>query len=95
MTPEDMDIFLDLRQGTSRLALSGLHSVLKVPSIQPIVGDKVSVEALHASLSDYLGDARRSGPWCISMPWLYFDYLYCTIRLLSLPPTDSIGYLKK
>ncbi|KAJ6602089.1 hypothetical protein DFH09DRAFT_1481343, partial [Mycena vulgaris] len=44
---------------------------------------------LHASLGDYLGDARRSGRWCVSRPWLQHDLLHCMIGCLSSPPMSA------
>ncbi|KAJ7478120.1 hypothetical protein FB451DRAFT_181824 [Mycena latifolia] len=83
--PEEMDSLLDLRPGTSRLALRGLHSLFYVPLIRLRFGFVEAVRPLHASLSDYLGDLRRSGKWCVSSPWLGSDYIHCVIRLLSSP----------
>ncbi|KAJ7478138.1 hypothetical protein FB451DRAFT_1131492 [Mycena latifolia] len=87
MDPEQMDSLLDLRPGTSRLALRGLHSLFHVPLIRLRFGLFEAVRPLHASLGDYLEDSRRSGKWCVSTPWLASDYLHCMIRLLSSPPT--------
>ncbi|KAJ7473223.1 hypothetical protein FB451DRAFT_1133768 [Mycena latifolia] len=85
MDPEQMDSLLVLRPGTSRLALRGLHSLFHVPPICGRFKYDGEVHALHASLSDYLADSRRSGKWCVSTPWLASDYLHCVIRLLSSP----------
>ncbi|KAJ7117025.1 hypothetical protein C8R44DRAFT_925889 [Mycena epipterygia] len=85
MDPEEIDMVLDLRRGTCRLVLRGLHSLFNVPPIQTRFSLRKSINFLHASLSDYLGDSRRSGPWCVSLPWLQTDSLHCLIRLLSSP----------
>ncbi|KAJ7450150.1 hypothetical protein FB451DRAFT_723530 [Mycena latifolia] len=85
MDPEQMDSLLDLRPGTSRLALRGLHSLFHVPPICTRFGAQDYVRPLHASLGDYLEDSRRSGKWCVSTLWLASDYLHCVIRLLSSP----------
>ncbi|KAJ7450137.1 hypothetical protein FB451DRAFT_1101950, partial [Mycena latifolia] len=83
--PEEMDSLLDLRLGTSHLALRGLHSLFHIPLIRARFDSRDFVRPLHASLGDYLEDSRRSGKWCISTPWLASDYLHCVIRLLSSP----------
>ncbi|KAJ7450141.1 hypothetical protein FB451DRAFT_1146427 [Mycena latifolia] len=85
MDPEQMDSQLDLRPGTSRLALRGLHSLFHVPPICARFDNPHYVRPLHASLGDYLEDSRRSGKWCVSTPWLASDYIHCVIRLLSSP----------
>ncbi|KAJ7478115.1 hypothetical protein FB451DRAFT_181805 [Mycena latifolia] len=85
MDPEQMDSLLDLRLGTSRLALRGLHSLFDIPLICARFDFCDTVHPLHASLGDYLEDSRRSGKWCVSAPWLASDYVHCVIRLLSSP----------
>ncbi|KAJ7473206.1 hypothetical protein FB451DRAFT_1133756 [Mycena latifolia] len=85
MDPEQMDSLLDLRRGTSRLALRGLHSVFHVPPMRTRFGDWNATNPLHSSLSDYLSDSRRSGKWCVATPWLFSEYLRCVVRLLSSP----------
>lgn len=87
LDPEETDTLLELRPGTSRLTLRGLHSLFTVPPLAPPrFGLHRPVASLHASFGDYLGDARRSGPWCVSLPWLLLDALHCTIRGLSTRP---------
>ncbi|KAJ7729847.1 hypothetical protein DFH07DRAFT_994485 [Mycena maculata] len=61
--PEEIDLLLDLRPGTSRLILRGLHSLFFVPLIRHRLAYRMGVQFLHASFSDYLCDARRSGQW--------------------------------
>ncbi|KAF7369419.1 hypothetical protein MVEN_00271100 [Mycena venus] len=88
--PEEIDLLLVLPRGTSRLALRGLHSLLKVPPVGTRFSLRHRVGVLHASFADYLGDPRRSKGWCLALPWLHSDFLHCMIRLLaSPPPTDS------
>ncbi|KAJ7020319.1 hypothetical protein C8F04DRAFT_1275220 [Mycena alexandri] len=87
--PEAIDLLLDLRRGTSRLALHGLHSLLKVPPVGTWFSFRDRVEVLHASFADYLADPRRSAGWCVSLPWLHSDILHCMIRLLSSPPPTT------
>ncbi|KAJ7098978.1 hypothetical protein C8R44DRAFT_947690 [Mycena epipterygia] len=93
IAPEELDMLLDLRRGTCRLVLRGLHSLFDVPPIRTRFSARVPIWVLHASLSDYLGDSRRSGPWCVSLPWLQTDYIHCMIQLLSsrLPTEFASG----
>ncbi|KAJ7190616.1 hypothetical protein GGX14DRAFT_381988 [Mycena pura] len=94
MDPEEIDLLLNLRPGTSRLQLRGLHSLLEVPTLRTLLAIPRPVAFLHASFHDFLGDKRRSRSWCVSQPWLESDHLYCMIRLLSSPPlTDSVWTL--
>ncbi|KAJ6527325.1 hypothetical protein DFH09DRAFT_1094824 [Mycena vulgaris] len=63
--PEELDLLLNLRAGTCRLILRCLHSLLNVPLIRTRFGKRKAIRTLHASLGDYLSDARRSGRWRI------------------------------
>ncbi|KAJ6530483.1 hypothetical protein DFH09DRAFT_1285032 [Mycena vulgaris] len=67
--PEDIDALLTLRPGTTRLMLRGLHSIFRVPPVRGRFEDNRGVNQLHASLDDYLGDARRS-----ELPFLGLSY---------------------
>ncbi|KAJ7731026.1 hypothetical protein B0H16DRAFT_1696780 [Mycena metata] len=90
LDPENIDMLLHLRDGTCRLILRRLHSLLDVPRIRTRFGLRNPISILHASFRDYLSDARRSGRWCISVPWLPPDWLHYMLHLLSTPPqTDS------
>ncbi|KAJ7925368.1 hypothetical protein B0H13DRAFT_1130586 [Mycena leptocephala] len=90
--PENMDIFLDLRRGTCRLVLRGLHSLLDVPPNRGRVPLWTrDVGPLHASFIDYLGDSRRSGRWCVSIHSLHSNYLHSIIRLLSYSPPTHLA----
>ncbi|KAJ7478217.1 hypothetical protein FB451DRAFT_1556981 [Mycena latifolia] len=92
--PEEIDMLLVFRPGTARLTLRGLHSILHVPPICTVFDRELEVHPLHASLPDYLADVRRSGQWCLRIPWLLSDYLSCTLRLLASPRTnDAIRHL--
>ncbi|KAJ7852413.1 hypothetical protein B0H13DRAFT_2084024 [Mycena leptocephala] len=82
---EDVDIVLGLSQGTSRLMLRALHSLVQVPPIQIPMVEEEFVYSLHASFPDFLCDARRSMKWCIVDPWLRVDLLESVIRFLSNP----------
>ncbi|KAJ6527341.1 hypothetical protein DFH09DRAFT_163552 [Mycena vulgaris] len=83
--PEELDILLNLRAGTCRLILRCLHSLLNVPRIRTRFGRSGFIRTLHASLGDYLSDARRSGQWCVSSPWLEQECLHRILHLLSTP----------
>ncbi|KAF7369413.1 AAA-16 domain-containing protein [Mycena venus] len=87
--PEEIDLLLDLRRGTSRLALRCLHSLLMVPPIRTRFGMRPEIKMFHASFTDFLGDPRRSKGWCVSLPRLHSDFLHCMIRLLSSPPSTN------
>ncbi|KAJ6530510.1 hypothetical protein DFH09DRAFT_1370715 [Mycena vulgaris] len=89
LDPEEIDALLTLRPGTTRLMLRGLQSIFYVPPVRGRCGYRRRVEHLHASLGDYLGDARRSGLLCVSPPWLQHDLLYCMIGCLSSPPMSA------
>ncbi|KAJ7906719.1 hypothetical protein B0H13DRAFT_1471023, partial [Mycena leptocephala] len=87
LNPEEIDLLLDLRHGTSRLMLRSLHSLLKVPPIFSRFNTFQGIQVNHASFTDFLGDPRRSKGWCVALPWLHSDFLHCMIRLLSSPPS--------
>ncbi|KAJ7438682.1 hypothetical protein B0H11DRAFT_1752630, partial [Mycena galericulata] len=81
LNPEDIDIALQLRSGTSRLALRGLHSVMSVPV--PFIGRRSLVKWLHASLQDFLIDATRSSAFCVANRELDCDLVRGMIRAFS------------
>jgi hypothetical protein len=83
MRPEHVETLLRLRPGTSRLALRTLHSLFYVPPVYTRFSCPGNV---HLLLGDYLGDPRRPGRWCVSIPRLHLDFLHCALRLLSSPP---------
>ncbi|KAJ7035378.1 hypothetical protein C8F04DRAFT_1098243 [Mycena alexandri] len=89
INPEEIDALLDLPPNTSRRNLGRLHSLVHVPPICRPFGLHRRVKLLHASFADYLGDPRRSKGWCVSLPWLESDNLFCMIRLLSSPPLTN------
>ncbi|KAJ7257047.1 hypothetical protein C8J57DRAFT_1185914 [Mycena rebaudengoi] len=86
LDPEEIDTLLMLRSGATRLMLRGLHSLFYVPPVRSLFGYPNGVRILHASFGDHLGDPRRSGPWCVSLPRLQDDLLHSTVRFLSSPP---------
>ncbi|KAJ7926419.1 hypothetical protein B0H13DRAFT_2653849 [Mycena leptocephala] len=96
MDPEEIDMLLGLRLGTTRSRLRGLHSLFAVPPIRPRFafrreyGFFRAVTVLHASLGDYLTDPRRSGRWCLSVPSLESELLHCTVCLLGSPPPTPL-----
>lgn len=81
--PEEVDLILQLREGTSRRILSGLCSLLHVPKLSTRFSQRSAVKFLHASFHDFLCDERRSGRWCVATSWLESDCLGCMIHLLS------------
>ncbi|KAJ7918281.1 hypothetical protein B0H13DRAFT_2187818, partial [Mycena leptocephala] len=85
LDPEQIDILLHLRDGTCRLILRRLYSLIAVSPIQTRFCIRHPIEVLHASFGDYLSDARRSRRWCISLPWLQADSLHCILHLLATP----------
>ena len=55
--PALLDIFLSYKPGTTRMTLSDLHSILRLPPAKEKEGE---IKIMHASLSDFLLDADRS-----------------------------------
>ncbi|KAJ7660285.1 hypothetical protein DFH06DRAFT_1326417 [Mycena polygramma] len=86
--PEEIDLVLQLRAGTSRLVLRGLHSLLSVPPVRTI-GLRYTVELLHASLGDFLHDPARSSNLCIGTPELDFALVGTMSTFLSSAPHDT------
>ncbi|KAJ7227773.1 hypothetical protein C8J57DRAFT_1534843 [Mycena rebaudengoi] len=95
--PEDVDIILGLRPGRSRLMLRGLQALLSVPEHQTpeIFRSSLGVGTSHTTFSDYLHDPRRSGNWCIEIPWLHRDMLESIIRFLSNPDFTNCITLRR
>jgi len=62
--PDILDHFLTYRAGETRAILSDLHSILYIPSKEDRKGE---IRILHASLSDFLFDAKRSGRFFIDL----------------------------
>jgi len=60
--PDILDGFFPYRPGQTRAILSDLHSIIYVP---PKEDKKGEIRILHASLSDFLLDAKRSGRFFI------------------------------
>jgi hypothetical protein len=72
--PEEIDIGLQVRAGTSRLILRGLHSLVSVAPVRTI-GFRHTVTLLHASLGDFLLDPARSSELCVTAPaWILSSY---------------------
>ncbi|KAJ7636401.1 hypothetical protein FB45DRAFT_1055828 [Roridomyces roridus] len=63
LNPEQIDMVLQLRKGTS---LCGLHSLLELPPVRVFYNRVPPVKLLHASFGDFLVDAQRSASFCIS-----------------------------
>ncbi|KAJ7660279.1 hypothetical protein DFH06DRAFT_393013 [Mycena polygramma] len=87
--PEEIDLALQLRAGTSRLVLRGLHSLLSVPPVRT-VGLRRPVKVLHASMSDFLRDPARSSDLCITTPELESGLVCTMVKFLSSPPTEPL-----
>ncbi|KAJ7805594.1 hypothetical protein B0H14DRAFT_2526677 [Mycena olivaceomarginata] len=90
--PEEIDILLNLRTGTCRLILRRLHSLFKVPPIRTRFGSRTiaaPIDFLHASFGDYLSDTRRSRQWCISLPCLDEECVYCLLYLFGYKPLQT------
>jgi hypothetical protein len=62
--PDLLDCFYSYRAGQTRAILSNLHSILYVPPREDREGE---IRILHASLSDFLLDAKRSGRFFIDL----------------------------
>jgi hypothetical protein len=87
--PEEIDQLLELSQGTARLCLRGLYSVLKIPPLsQPRLG-RNPVDVLHASLRDYFFDLGRSGAWCLSIPSFDSVLAHQVLRILAAPFNEN------
>ncbi|KAJ7614466.1 hypothetical protein FB45DRAFT_1008675 [Roridomyces roridus] len=65
LDPEQIDLVLRMRRGTSRAILRGLHALVRVHPVRTI-GYHKPVELLHASFGDFLVDSQRSSSFCIS-----------------------------
>ena len=62
--PDILDYFFSYRPGLTRTVLSGLHSLLYLPPEDDRRGE---IKVFHASLSDFLLDAKRSGRFFIDL----------------------------
>ncbi|KAJ7359932.1 hypothetical protein DFH08DRAFT_418374 [Mycena albidolilacea] len=82
LNPEEIDAALQLRTGTSRLVLRGLHSVVCVPPVRT-VGFRYGITFLHASLRDFLLDPIRSSELCVTTPHLDSQLVRSMIMFLS------------
>ncbi|KAJ7614373.1 hypothetical protein FB45DRAFT_717938, partial [Roridomyces roridus] len=60
LDPEQIDIALQMRRGTSRITLRGLHSLLQLPPVRIFDHRITPVKLLHASFGDFLVDVQRS-----------------------------------
>ncbi|KAJ6479483.1 hypothetical protein C8R47DRAFT_1137019 [Mycena vitilis] len=87
--PEEIDCVLQLRAGTSRLVLQGLHSILSVSSVRTM-GLRYPVKLLHASLGDFLRDSARSSDLCIAPPELDYALVRTMTKCLSSTPQDTL-----
>ena len=62
--PDMLDHFFSYRPGLTRAILSDLHSILYLPSKDDRRGE---IKIFHASLSDFLLDAKRSGRFFVDL----------------------------
>ncbi|KAJ7634370.1 hypothetical protein FB45DRAFT_1056432 [Roridomyces roridus] len=90
LDPEQIDIVLQLRRGTSRITLRGLHSLLHVPSVRILDPEIWPVRLLHASFRDFLVDPQRSLGFCVSGEELRIALVHSMARALEsgLRPSD-------
>ncbi|KAJ7634395.1 hypothetical protein FB45DRAFT_1056450 [Roridomyces roridus] len=88
--PEDIDTALQMRRGTSRSTLRGLHSLLQVPSVRILDPEIQPVQLLHASFGDFLVDPQRSSGFCVSGEELRIVLVHSMICALEsgLQPLD-------
>ncbi|KAJ7888184.1 hypothetical protein B0H14DRAFT_2694471 [Mycena olivaceomarginata] len=89
LNPEEIDAALQLRTGTSRLVLRGLHSVVCVPPVRT-VGFRYGITFLHASLCDFLLDPIRSSELCVAAPHLDSQLVRSMIVFLSSSSPNSL-----
>ncbi|KAJ7614334.1 hypothetical protein FB45DRAFT_1035823 [Roridomyces roridus] len=90
LDPEQIDIVLRMRRGTSRAVLRGLHAVVQVYPVRTI-GYPKRVELLHASFGDFLVDSQRSFLFCVSGEDLHNTTVHDMASALSsgsLEPPD-------
>ncbi|KAJ7896632.1 hypothetical protein B0H14DRAFT_2678140 [Mycena olivaceomarginata] len=89
LNPEEIDAALQLRTGTSRLVLRGLHSVVCVPPVRT-VGFRYGITFLHASLCDFLLDPICSSELCVAAPHLDSQLVRSMIVFLSSSSPNSL-----
>ncbi|KAJ7614464.1 hypothetical protein FB45DRAFT_873989 [Roridomyces roridus] len=90
LDPEQIDVVLRMRRGTSRAILRGLHSVVRVHPARVLWYHK-PVALLHASFGDFLMDSQRSLSFCISGEDLLDTLVHDMAHVLlsgSLGPED-------
>ncbi|KAJ7256986.1 hypothetical protein C8J57DRAFT_1343462 [Mycena rebaudengoi] len=95
LVPEDVDMVLGLSEGTSRLMLRGLRSLLQFPPLQDPLVKEEFVTPIHSSFIDYIYDARRSGKWCTSDPSLYGELFKSVVHFLSDPASTCFRMLRR
>ncbi|KAJ7186064.1 hypothetical protein C8R46DRAFT_881446, partial [Mycena filopes] len=89
LVPEEIDVALHLRNGTTRLTLRHLHSLLFLPPLRTI-GYRHNIKFLHASLRDFLTDPTRSRDLCIAQARLSYDLVCSMSTFISTSPTNSL-----
>ncbi|KAJ7634401.1 hypothetical protein FB45DRAFT_1056454 [Roridomyces roridus] len=66
LDPEQIDMALQMRRGTSRITLRCLHSLIQLPPVRVFEHRITPVKLLHASFGDFLVDPQRSFGFCVS-----------------------------
>ncbi|KAJ7614369.1 hypothetical protein FB45DRAFT_802273 [Roridomyces roridus] len=66
LDPEQIDITLQMRRGTSRIISRALHSLLQIRPVRIFDAGSLPVQLLHASFRDFLVEPQRSFGFCIS-----------------------------
>ncbi|KAJ7614453.1 hypothetical protein FB45DRAFT_842374 [Roridomyces roridus] len=90
LDPEEIDLVLRMRRGTSHAILRGLHALVRVHPVRTI-RYHIPVELLHASFGDFLMDSQRSLSFCISGEDLLDTLVHDMAHVLlsgSLGPDD-------
>ncbi|KAJ7614352.1 hypothetical protein FB45DRAFT_758621 [Roridomyces roridus] len=83
--PEQIDLVLQLRGGTSRITLRGLHSLLRIPHVRNWHHPIKPVKLLHASFGDFLVDPQRSSGFCVSGEDMQIGLVQSTACALESP----------
>ena len=82
--PDILDHFFSYRAGQTRAILSDLHSILYVP---PKEDRREKIRILHASLSDFLLDVKRSGRFFIDLAKSRTTITKKVLEVLAKPGT--------
>ncbi|CAA7266370.1 unnamed protein product [Cyclocybe aegerita] len=80
LSPEFLEKILDLKSGTVELLLIDLRSLM---TIQKNGVFFPTIKLTHKSLSDFLLDSSRSGPYCVGEKKAYLDVAFGCLRVLE------------